>query len=375
VTNQYDNDEASPPADNPYRKLSAVKPNGTMMTIEEYCEEYNLDYDNLRSYKFVMWPEPYYNIAFNSVVEDLDGFDLDEVIEEIVKKHIEPVELPRLQFEPKKKRVFDWVRYTDVHIGMDPDPEGISMYPDIWNDKVLHMRNERMIDYVIKKQKGSVLIVDDHGDLVDGMNGQTVRGGHDLPQNMSNIGQIDHGVKFKMRQIDMWVQHYELIILNNIANDNHSGDFGYAVYKTVAEVCAVKYPGRVYVKNHLSFISHYTYGNVHNVLSHGKDKKNTKFGFGVVMNPESYKKIDNYCKNYNLYDGKQVNFSKGDTHLFFYDCSSSDDFEFTSLMAFSPSSDWVKANFKKGRGGGFLLSHVEEETGSIELDPYWFEKY
>jgi hypothetical protein len=110
------------------------------------------------------------------------------------------------------------------------------------------------------------------------------------------------------------------------------------------------------------------------VISHGKDKKNTKFGFGVVMNPESYKKIDNYCKSNKLYDGKVVTFTKGDTHLFFYDCSSSDDFEFQSLMAFSPNSDWVKTNFKPGRGGGFLLSHVDEESGEIKLDPYWFRR-
>lgn len=53
-------------------KMSALNPdNGSVMTIEEYCQYYGMDYSKVRSFKLVTHTgTPYYNIAFyNEVIE------------------------------------------------------------------------------------------------------------------------------------------------------------------------------------------------------------------------------------------------------------------------------------------------------------------
>lgn len=58
-------------------QLSAVKEDGTIMTIKEYCEFYKIPYDEVRTYKLVTHTSKgaYYNIASNVVQkEDLTTF-------------------------------------------------------------------------------------------------------------------------------------------------------------------------------------------------------------------------------------------------------------------------------------------------------------
>ena len=70
-----------------------------------------------------------------------------------------------------------------------------------------------------------VLIVDELGDLLDGYNEKTTRGGHSLPQNMSNEEAFDCALEFKILLLDLLTPHYLELYFNNICNDNHAGFF------------------------------------------------------------------------------------------------------------------------------------------------------
>lgn len=281
------------------------------------------------------------NPAYKSPEESAKEIDFDS----IVKKYITPIKTSRV----KTTSVYDFDRlvFTDVHIGMDVTNGGHSLYGGKWDEEELFSRLETMIMHVLSNKNSSVLIIDDLGDFMDGWNGETVRKGHSLPQNMDNEKAFDLGVKFKIMLADSLAEHYDKIIINNICNDNHAGSFGYVVNSAFKKMIDYRYD-HVFVTNYRKFIDHYIFGNYCFIITHGKDDKNLKFGFKPVLDPKQIEKIDNYIKEHRLYD-YEIEFSKGDSHQKIFDESTSDTFNYYNYGAFSPSSNWVQTNFKKGK--------------------------
>lgn len=287
--------------------------------------------------------------------------------ESIIKKHIIPYKV-----KPVKKDTgfftFDRLVYTDVHIGMTTNENGYSLYGGKWDEEEIINRLETLITHVLENKKSDVLIIDELGDFMDGWDGETVRKGHKLPQNMDNEKAFDVGLAFKIRLIDTLAPYYSKIICNNICNDNHAGSFGYIVNKAFKEVIEYKYL-HVKVNNLRRFISHYIEGNNCFIITHGKDGKNLKFGFKPILDTMQIEKIDNYIKEHRLYD-YVIEFSKGDSHQKIFDESTSDYFNYYNYPAFSPSSEWVQTNFKKGFSG-FEFFNFKQDGNKIH-NPFKF---
>ena len=286
--------------------------------------------------------------------EEIKDFDF----EGIIKKHIKRLDRLVVPVIDNAKD-FDRLVITDVHIGMETNKYDNSMYAVKWNREEVLKDCTRIAEETIKERQSNFIVVDDYGDLMDGFDGKTTRGGHDLPQNMTNEEAFDTAVEFKIKLIEPLLVHYSKIEVNNICNDNHSGSFGYFVNKTMKDILELKYDN-VTVNNHRKFINHYFVGKICFVISHGKDDKSLKFGFKPQLKPDSIEKIDQYCKNYDIYKTADlVIFCKGDSHQALFDMASSDDFFYFNYPALSPSSQWVQNNFKKGRRGFFLESYKD----------------
>jgi len=278
-------------------------------------------------------------------VEDFD-------FEGIIQKHIKPIEV--LEYPKVFGNDFDMLTYTDVHIGMDTNPDNNAMYAEKWNKDVIIESADFMIKTTLQHKESNVLIIDDLADLMDGLDAQTTRGGHPLPQNMTNEEAFDCALEFKMKQADGFVGHYDRIVFNNVCNDNHAGFFGYFVNKSFKDIINIKYP-QIEVNNYRQFISHYFIEDICFIITHGKDDKALKFGFKPVLDTKGIEKIDQYCKRNGIYKtAKRIIFKKGDSHQCLFDMCTSDDFDYYNYPALSPSSQWVQTNFKKGRRG-FVL--------------------
>lgn len=345
--------------------LSAWNDEGYMMDIDQYCSHYQLPRADVKEYKLVSHTgTPYYNIRFKEVAEsEVMSFDL----EAIVKKHIKPVEVDSV-YVPiiKEENDFDTLTYTDVHIGMDTNPDNKAMYSEKW-DRIHALSScDRMIRDTINNQKSSTLIIDELGDFLDGYNQQTTRGGHALPQNMSNEEAFDTALEFKMRLIDGLAPYYSRIVANNICNDNHAGSFGYFVNKAFKDICEVKYP-EIEVNNYNKFINHYYVDSTCFVITHGKDDTSLKFGFKPHLDTKGIEKIDQYLKQNDVYKhASKIVFKKGDSHQALFDMCSTDDFFYFNYPALSPSSMWVQNNFKKGRRGFVLESFKDSDTHELK---------
>ena len=342
----------------------------TMMDIDTYCSHYGLPREDVSSYKLISHTgTPYYNIVFkeNSIAEEID-------IEEAVKSAIRHSETLNIRVDVQDntdEEYFTRLVYTDVHVGMDTNPENASMYSQKWDEEALMDTANVIIKHTVENKKGECLVIDDLGDLLDGFNGKTTRGGHDLPQNMSNQEAFSAALRFKLHILDNLVEHFDSVFCNNITNDNHSGDWGACLNKAFLEVVKVKHP-RVLVKNIPEFIGHYYMGSHAFILSHGKDKRNLKFGFKPILDTKQIEHIDQYLKYHNVFSkAKYIEFSKGDSHLMLLDYSTSQDFDYFSYPALSPSSDWVQTNYKRGIRG-FVVQQVSLDSNTKNIIPYIF---
>ena len=344
--------------------LSAYcKETNSILNIEDYCNKYNLDYSNVSSFKFLPYhyKEPSYNIVFKeNIISQSTDIDFDSII----KKHINPIDS---LITPVTDDVCDFeiLTISDVHIGMDTNKNGNSMYPVKWDKESILYTVQLIVNKVLANRRSNTLIVDELGDFLDGLDGQTTRKSHPLPQNMNNTEAFDVGLEFKVTLMDMLQPYYNQIIFNNICNDNHSGDFAYFVNKAFKGIAEIKY-SNVQVFNCRQFINHYFMGDVCFIITHGKDESNKKFGFPVVAKDKDLLLIDEYCKENNIYsDSKRVIFKKGDSHQMLFDLCSSSDFDYNNYPALSPASQWVQENFGRSRRA-FVLEYFNGIDSEIK---------
>lgn len=287
------------------------------------------------------------NVATNQqwvITEPIKTIEVEKEIDflSIFKDKIEPLQITH-KFKSTAK--FDRAVITDIHIGMDVNQDGFSLYEGEWNEQQIFKRLDIFVNEIIKNKKSNTLFINDLGDYLDGWDGETTRGGHKLPQNMDNQKAFDIALKFKIKLVDALFKYYKFIKFVNICNDNHAGSFGYIVNSAFKTYTDLKYPNNIEVINQRKFIDHYIIDNRCFILTHGKDIKNLKFGFKPKLDSIQIEKIKNYIDEYKLH-GYQIEFSKGDSHQLLFDHTSSTAFEYQNFGAFSPPSDWVKTCFK-----------------------------
>lgn len=352
--------------------LDAWNDEGKMMDIDEYCDHYGLPRNQVASYKLVSHTgTPYYNIVFREVVEldNIENDHFEEMIDRVLNTRVSTQSMQKVKLPGK---CVDRLVFTDVHIGMEPNITGESLYGGSWNKEDIRGRFNKMIEKTIAEKRGSTLIIDDLGDLLDGWEGFTARGGHKLPQNMDSAEAFEFTLELKVNLVDQLAPHYAEIIVNNICNDNHSSTFGYVLNHAFKNISERAWQG-VTVNNHKRFINHYYIGNHAIVITHGKDDKNLKFGFKPKLDDTQASKIDQYLKNYDVYqNSKYIHFCKGDSHVALFDPSSSDYFEYNNYPAFCPASDWIQTNFKRNRSG-FTLERIYPNENRVDRTVHYFD--
>jgi len=329
--------------------------------IYETAESVAVDYQNVPHYwdktnkeRSVFVKNPNY-IADLSVMKPTEEIDFLSIF----KDKIEPINIIKT-CELKYVGLFDRLVYTDVHVGMNVNPDGYSLYGGVWDKLELNKRLNIMIEKTINHQKSTTLIISCLGDFMDGYNAMTTRGGHDLPQNMDNQEAFDVGLRFKIKLIDALIPYFEKIQCINICNDNHSGSFGYIVNSAFKTYVELKYPNNVEVINQRRFIDHYIIKNRCFILTHGKDDKSLKFGFKPVLDPKQIEKIKNYIDENKLHN-YQIEFGKGDSHQYIFDNSTSKHFQYQNFPAFSPPSNWVQTNFQNSISGFVHFNYYENQ--------------
>jgi hypothetical protein len=316
----------------------------------------------------------YYLVSALFTAKAADEIDLGEaasLISEIfVDKEFEPFIGQNLPSNEKALFVYT----ADKHIGAYVS--GRALYQNDYNAQTYESRMKEVlyeIQYLhsVYGRFEDIFIID-MGDKPDGQNGKTTRGGHSLPQNMTNREVFDTIVKVEKEFCDVLFQsdlsnnhHY-----HQVTTSNHGGDMEYMASKAVELYINQKYPEvstRVFEK----FIEHLEYGNHVMLICHGKDEEDMKHGLPLHLNEKAENYINKYILEYNLrHKEKTISFIKADLHQ--ESSQRSYSFRYRNVLSLFGASKWIGHNFGPNKAG-CSIDIIEKGTNRIFEYPIIFQ--
>lgn len=335
--------------------------------VAETLEGFNMPEKQPWSTAWLKTPEV--SLKINNPEQVLDMDDITEAVTEAIDG-ITLIKIPK----PKKtnKKALRAV-ISDAHVGMETNTED-AVFGFEYNEKIF----EKHLSLVFKSIKDKVdahgdfdmIIVDDLGDNLDGFNGETTRGGHKLPQNMSNKDGWKAYVHHKLNTCVNIVRlgaakKYQF---RSVSNDNHAGDWGYTANYAIKMAIEKMFDNVEYIilDKHME---HFFYGDHAFLLAHGKDKTNMFKNMPLQLNDKVSNLIRQYIDHYEI-RSKYIHVDKGDLHQVGYNREPR--FDYRNYMSFAPPSPWVQANFGVSYCG-FSLQVIPKHSNQIEHSDIFFD--
>jgi hypothetical protein len=244
-----------------------------------------------------------------------------------------------------------FVYISDTHIGAMTETD--SLYENTYNEKVFKSRLISLMYEIIKLKsihgKFEKLYIVNLGDCIDGVNNTTSRGGHNLPQNLSNKQQFDVYITNMCQLFDELFERNlaEQLHFVSVGDSNHAGDLESLLNKTIEIYLNAKYP-QIVTKVFDKFIDHIFYRDNCMIFTHGKDGKNMKAGYPLILNDATENKINEYIFERKI-DSPSIHFIKGDLHQ-----SATQEgkrFRYKNVKSLYGSSKYIHTNYGNTKSG------------------------
>lgn len=290
---------------------------------------------------------------------DMSAEDITNIVTEAITKKLKPWRIRR-KSSNNSKGLFLFT--SDKHVGAHTKENSVyeNKYDaSIFEERMMLLLQEAYEQYRLHGRFDKIVFMD-LGDPLDGYDGNTTRGGHSLPQNMSSREQFDVFVEVHRKFFD------ELVLMDiadsidfiAVTNDNHAGPFGYCATKAISLYLEVKYPD-MGIKLCTKFMDHIAYGDHTYIVTHGKDEEDMKAGFPIKMSDKVENYINDYINMKNI-NTKQIHLIKGDLHQ--SACEYGKRFRYKNVMSMYGSSKWIHTNYGSGHAG--VDFEVVEKNGS-----------
>ena len=234
---------------------------------------------------------------------------------------------------------------ADMHIGAKV--ESGSLYDNEYN--YLEIKNR--LDNIIYNVSNMPMIIDKIivnilGDNLDGMDNQTARRDHYMPQQMDNLEQVKSFINLmtnftaKLLEICPDVEYY------SVKCGNHDGIVAYTT--TLALKHLLHYTFGVNLTLFDTFFGTYKVGTHTYVICHGKDEKFMKRGLPLNLDDKSRAIICDWLEDNNIY-GSDIHIIKGDLHSDNY--NSSKKLDYRNVLSLFGGSDYSNYNYVRNNYG------------------------
>jgi hypothetical protein len=293
--------------------------------------------------------------------EELDSETVEKILNKVfLENDVETYESVVLKQNDRALFVY----MSDKHIGAMTKLD--SMYSNEYNRKIFKERLNKVYLKIAESAKMfgvfESIYICDLGDAIDGWNGYTTRGGHKLPQNMSNKEVFETYVEEHKTFFDSLFQsgfasNYKVVTQTN---DNHGGDFSYISAKALQYYIEGKYDAEVILME--KYLEHFEYGNHIFIFTHGKDNEDRKFGLPLQLNDKTEIFINKYIDYHKLDKSKNIHLIKGDLHNESQQLVQS--FRYRNVLSMYGSSKWIHNNFGPGLAG-VSFDIVEKEKNDV----------
>lgn len=340
--------------------------------LKDHCEEEGIPVEDVKHY----WHK---SEKFSIFTKNTNQIQLLDAVDELIEKQLQQVTEKFIPSKVKVKSKNKAIKLvlSDMHVGLDPNPNNAGLYDyeynsDVFNTNLTHAFNSVHKEY-LQQGKVDTLFIFDLGDGLDGWNGETTRGGHKLDQNMSNTEQFKTYVEGKLKLIKSFIEadFADKICVRSVVNCNHAGSFGTIANWTIMRLIDVIYQSEN-VEFHIleRFMEHFFYGQHCFIQTHGKDHKYMNRGLPLKLDANTINFVRNYIDKYNI-KSKYIHVEKGDLHRISYEkCPT---FDYRNYMSFAPPSVWAQHNFNGGYFG-YSTQVIDKNSGYISHSDYFFEE-
>lgn len=258
----------------------------------------------------------------------------EEEIIEILKKEVQPRVLSPIDSDLPTLNVY----FSDTHVGMMIEKD--ALYGGEYNGEIFKNRVFESLRLVKPNQKVNIFLL---GDIIDGWDKKTTRGGHELPQNLSNTEQFTIFVETFKEYFETLSNFTPNFSFYSVSSGNHDGDLCFIYGKYLQMYLSLRFPKNpciIFDK----FISHLEIEGHTFAITHGKDKIDMKRPLPMVLD----ERTDNLITNYFLNNGKIPNpktfhLIKGDLHT--HSSQIGKNFRYRNTLSLAPQSRWVQINF------------------------------
>ena len=336
--------------------------------LKKECETVGIPVDNVNHY----WYKGK-NFSIHAKGEEVKFNDED--IQEAVKGALEGYSKYKVKMPKKSNEIALKVVISDAHVGLEPNEDNESMFGYEYNKDIFFKNLDKVYEKVLSFYRDygtfELLILEDLGDLADGWNGYTTRGGHKLPQNMNNKEVFDACVEGRYKLIRRIVESgvAKKYIVRSVTNDNHSGDFSWMIHRTVEKMIELSIDANIENQILNKFVEHFYWGDHCFLVSHGKSKLHMKHGMPFHLNDKTYNWITKYIDHHDI-KSKYIHFCKGDLHR--HSLETTNKFEYINYMSFAPGSGWQQENFATSYWG-FSVEVIPKWSNEIDRRNVIFE--
>jgi len=235
---------------------------------------------------------------------------------------------------------------SDIHTGAKCNSG--SLYENNWNEEELERRLDRIVD-LVGDNFGTLdtIVINMLGDYLDGMDNQTARRDHYMPQNMDNREQFNVFIKQMLSFIGQLSQCCSKIIVYAVPEGNHGGSADYMAIKALEYAAKRKFPGiefTVFEK----YYGHYIFNNEHYVLEHGKDGQFMKRPMPLNLNDQASVMIRDWLDAEGIHDSN-IHIIKGDLHS--NNLNSCRKFDYRNVLSLFGNSDYSMLNYPSNSYG------------------------
>lgn len=239
---------------------------------------------------------------------------------------------------------------SDKHIGA----LGTKQYP--YSAEIFAKR----MDYVfeqLSKHPSEKLILTDLGDALDtnGLNNQTVRGGHDLETNLTNNQIFETYLTVHHNFLNNLLRIFKEVDYYHVYRSNHDGNFSYFAVRALQIACP-----QVNIHICEDLFTNFKVENFDYIITHGKDNLYQIRHLPYNLNDG----VENYITNYILENNlKNVRFYKGDLHRF--GINEAANFLYINVPSLFGSSNYGSHNFTPVTPG-FIIETVSENDIKLQ---------
>lgn len=242
---------------------------------EEYTEEelaqYRMNLKERAAFKYAdSRQERDFKNTINKMASEINrlsnfGDQIESIVSNLANREIKTIELPKVPAKDKTLMVF----LADMHIGAKVNNQAI--FENQYDLEVAKGRIYQILDYLRKFKPVKKIVIVNVGDALDGMDNQTARRDHHIPQNMNNFEQING-------YVSLITELFDNMIANGMASEysyisvpcgNHDGAAGYAAAKLAAATLKLTYP-QIETIVEEKFYLRYDVGQHSYVICHGK---------------------------------------------------------------------------------------------------------